>query len=87
MEIVNSITGETKIEGLGKIVSGRDSFTANVEINLESIAHKLKIIHQCYEDNLPEEFSWIENISKEKDPEIIEILDYLIDEKFEKKTN
>ncbi|EGR3257455.1 sporadically distributed protein, TIGR04141 family [Vibrio parahaemolyticus] len=81
MEFLNSLTGESKIEGLGTVISGRDSLTIFINSKLINIYTIIEKVKSLYEKKIPTEFEWIENIYRIKDPEIIELLDSIVDDR------
>ncbi len=74
-DLIQSITGKTKEENFGKTITGRDSLSLSVRIDLSNIQEFLK---QCYKkfesDEYKKDFGWIDQISEVKDPKIIENL-------------
>lgn len=74
-DLIQSITGKTKEEGFGKTITGKDSLSLSVKIDLSNIQEFLKQAYKKYEsDEYKKDFGWIDQISEVKDPKIIENL-------------
>lgn len=74
-DLIQSITGKTKEEKFGKTITGKDSLSLSVKIDLSNVQEFLK---QCYEkfesDEYKKDFGWIDQISEIKDPKTVENL-------------
>ncbi|WP_151811575.1 TIGR04141 family sporadically distributed protein [Acinetobacter bereziniae] len=79
MEMLYAITGVSIVNEFGSQVTGRDALTIAVETNLEDIPRILKESIKRYKMNLPNKFSWVENIHRVRDLDEIEILDLELD--------
>ena len=74
-DLIQSITGKTKEEGFGKTITGKDSLSLSVKVDLSNIQEFLKQAYKKYEsDEYKKDFGWIDQISEVKDPKIIENL-------------
>lgn len=80
MEMLYAITGASLIEEFGSHVTGRDALTIAVEANLSDIPAILIESIKRYRTNLPDKFSWVENINRVRDYDEIEILDLELDQ-------
>ncbi|MCB5185149.1 TIGR04141 family sporadically distributed protein [Methylobacillus gramineus] len=75
MEMLYAVTGASKIPQFGSHVTGRDALTLMVEVNFDTISKILITAYQQYKSSLPPQFSWVDNISRVRDLETMEILD------------
>ncbi|RJP66555.1 MAG: hypothetical protein C4532_15910 [Candidatus Abyssobacteria bacterium SURF_17] len=80
-DLIQSVTGKPKDGKFGKTVTGKDSLSLSVKVNLFDIKDFLK---DCYErfasDDYKEDFGWIDQISEIKNPNTIKRLnDEMID--------
>ncbi len=82
-EMLYAITGVSKVELFGSHVTGRDALTIAVETDLASLPHILLESLRRYRTKLPAKFSWVENISRVRDLDEIEVLDMELDSCFE----
>lgn len=80
MEMLYAVTGASLVEEFGSHVTGRDALTIAVEVRLIDIPNILKESLKRYRSNLPEKFSWVENIHRVRDYDEIEILDLELDQ-------
>ncbi|MCT8124706.1 TIGR04141 family sporadically distributed protein [Alishewanella sp. BS5-314] len=79
MEMLYAVTGTSLVKEFGSYVTGRDALTIAVEINLSHIPAILSKSIKQYRSNLPDKFSWVENINRVRDYDEIEILDLELD--------
>ncbi|WP_215397301.1 TIGR04141 family sporadically distributed protein [Rheinheimera oceanensis] len=79
MEMLYAVTGTSLVKEFGSHVTGRDALTIAVEINLSHIPAILSKSIKQYRSNLPDKFSWVENINRVRDYDEIEILDLELD--------
>jgi len=79
-EMLYAITGASQVPEFGSHITGRDSLTIAVETNLNSLSSILKKAIDKYAENLPEKFSWVENINRVRDSDEIELLDMELDD-------
>lgn len=74
-DLIQSITGKTKEGNFGKTITGKDSLSLSVRVDLSNIQEFLK---QCYKkfesDKYKDDFGWIDQISEIKNPKAIENL-------------
>lgn len=83
-DLIQGITGKTKNEDFGKIVTGKDALNLSVKIDISKIKDFLKDCYARYNsDDYKEEFAWIDQISEIKDPKKIESLDSQLFEKIQ----
>lgn len=80
MEMLYAVTGTSLIKEFGSHVTGRDALTIAVETNLSDIPVILAKAIKQYHSNLPDKFSWVENINRVRDYDEIEILDLELDQ-------
>lgn len=79
MDMLYAITGLSKIEAFGSHVTGRDSLTLSLDVDLEKLSELLEESLRKYEAQLPKEFEWVDNIHKIKDKEQIQTLNQELD--------
>ncbi|MBU1805014.1 MAG: TIGR04141 family sporadically distributed protein [Gammaproteobacteria bacterium] len=79
-EILYAVTGTSTVECFGSIVTGRDALTLIVSMNLEELAEILQEALSRYKQNLPENFEWVDNISRIRDSTICQVLDLELEE-------
>lgn len=78
-DILYALTGASNVELFGSYVTGRDSLTLAVDIDIPKLKNILREAIRRYRKELPPEFSWVENVKKIKDKELVEILDLELD--------
>lgn len=83
LDIVYAVTGISNVPEFGSTVTGRDAFTISVEVDLKGIPAILAKAKEKYEAKLPPQFEWIDNITRVKDLNEIEILDLLLDDELQ----
>lgn len=83
-EMLYAVTGSSLVKEFGSHVTGRDSLTIAVETDLKNIPKILSESLSRYRTNLPDKFSWVENINRVRDLDEIEILDIELDDYFSK---
>jgi uncharacterized protein (TIGR04141 family) len=67
-DLVNAVTGRSKNPALGKMISGRDSLSISVKINLKGICGFLPLCMQQYESkDYQTDFDWIDQIRDIRD--------------------
>ncbi len=75
-DLIQAITGSTELKDFGRMVSGKDSLTLSVNVNISNLHEFLK---KCYEryasDDYKQEFRWIDQIAEIKDSTLKERLD------------
>lgn len=80
MEMLYAVTGTSLVKEFGSHVTGRDALTIAVEAKLSDIPAILSESIKRYRANLPDKFSWVENINRVRDYDEIEILDLELDQ-------
>ncbi len=80
MEMLYAVTGASLVKEFGSHITGRDALTIAVEANLSDIPVILAESIKRYRSNLPDKFSWVENINRVRDYDEIEILDLELDQ-------
>ena len=80
MEMLYAVTGASLVKEFGSHVTGRDALTIAVEAKLSDIPEILSEAIKRYRSNLPDKFSWVENINRVRDYDEIEILDLELDQ-------
>lgn len=80
MEMLYAVTGASLVKEFGSQVTGRDALTIAVEVKLSDIPEILSEAIKRYRSNLPDKFSWAENINRVRDYDEIEILDLELDQ-------
>ncbi|ADZ90931.1 sporadically distributed protein, TIGR04141 family [Marinomonas mediterranea] len=80
MEMLYAVTGISLVKEFGSHVTGRDALTIAVETNLADIPAILSRSIKQYRSDLPDKFSWVENINRVRDYDEIEILDLELDQ-------
>lgn len=74
-DLIQSITGKSKDENFGKIITGKDALNLSAKVDLFNIQDFLKLCFNKFEsDNYKKDFGWIDQISELKDPKILESL-------------
>lgn len=79
-DLVYAVTGACKFPELGTHITGRDALTLMVETELNGIGNILTRALALFEAPLPPAYAWIDNISRVRDQETIELLDLLLDD-------
>ncbi len=78
-DLLRAVTGEPSDSRLGKTISGRDCAVINVRLDFDDIAEKVHLLYQHYQSTTYKaRFEWIDNLSAERDPAILEQLDRLL---------
>lgn len=80
IEMLYAVTGASLVKEFGSHVTGRDALTIAVEAKLSDIPAILSKSIKQYRSNLPDKFSWVENINRVRDYDEIEILDLELDQ-------
>jgi len=71
-DLIKSVTGKTRDEKFGKTITGKDSLSLSVKVNLSNIKEFLILCYEKFKsDKYKEEFGWIDNLSEVKDPNLI----------------
>ncbi|RZI60270.1 MAG: sporadically distributed protein, TIGR04141 family [Pseudomonas sp.] len=84
LEMLYAVTGVSSVEKFGTQITGRDALTILTESNLDGLPEILEEAIHRWEQQLPEDFEWVDNINKVRDNEEIEILDLELDSRFTK---
>ncbi|MFH1614600.1 MAG: TIGR04141 family sporadically distributed protein [Planctomycetota bacterium] len=76
-DLICAITGKTiNKEQFGKTISGKDSLSLSVKVNLSSLKNFLKLCYEKYlSDDYKKNFDWIDQIAEIKDIKLIKELD------------
>ncbi|RUO59205.1 TIGR04141 family sporadically distributed protein [Pseudidiomarina marina] len=80
MDMLYAVTGVSRVPEFGSHVTGRDALTLVLDINLKQLKDVLLEALNKYEEDLPKEFEWVENIQRVKDKELLEVLDLELDD-------
>jgi len=74
-DLIQSITGKTKEDGFGTTITGKDSLSLSVKVDLSNIQDLLKRAYKKYESiEYKKDFGWIDQISEVKDAKTTESL-------------
>ena len=85
-DLIRGITGKSKDEDFGKIVTGKDALSVSVKVNHADVKSFLETCYEKYNsDDYKKNFSWIDKISAIKDPITIEGFDNKLIEKIKNK--
>lgn len=79
-EMLYAVTGVSKVDIFGSHVTGRDALTLVVSVEVEGLVGILKEALSRYKQKLPEKFEWVENISRVRDTDASQVLDYELDD-------
>jgi uncharacterized protein (TIGR04141 family) len=75
-DLIQSITGGTKNEAFGHMVTGKDALSISTKVNITTISSFLKTCFERYTSNdYKKNFDWIDQIAEIKNPKLIEQLD------------
>src|SRR6202044_16183 len=78
-DLVSSVTGKSRIDRLGKTITGKDALSVSVKVDTTNIKDFLEL---CYEQYLSKEykkgFDWIDQISEVRNAVTIETLETLL---------
>ncbi|WP_285276252.1 TIGR04141 family sporadically distributed protein [Halopseudomonas bauzanensis] len=80
MDMLYAVTGASRVPVFGSHVTGRDALTLVLDINLKGLRDVLLEALNKYEEALPKEFEWVENIQRVKDKELLGVLDLELDD-------
>ena len=75
-EIMKGIAGVPREQGYGNHISGRDSLTTSVLMNIYELKEKLTLYYKAYlkDDYKNNGFEWVDNIEHINDPSLLEKL-------------
>lgn len=79
-EMLYAVTGTSREPLFGSTITGRDALTLVTETDALSLHRILDKALERYAAKLPQEFEWVENISKVRDPDELEVLDLLLND-------
>ncbi|MFZ5756938.1 MAG: TIGR04141 family sporadically distributed protein [Pseudomonadota bacterium] len=79
-EILYAITGLSKEPTFGSHVTGRDALTLMVATDIHGIEKILLTALEKYNEKLPQELEWVDNIHKVRDSEEVSVLDLYLDD-------
>jgi uncharacterized protein (TIGR04141 family) len=75
VDILNAITGSSKVEKFGAQLTGRDALTLNIKTNLSELISVLNETYTYYgKEDYKEFFGWVDNFRRVKDEEKLEII-------------
>jgi uncharacterized protein (TIGR04141 family) len=80
LDMVNAITGATDVAVFGGVVTGRDALSISTAASLDDLRAIFEEAQARHASPLPERFSWMDNVSRVKDKDIIGVLDVLLEE-------
>lgn len=75
IEMLYAVTGSSTVELFGSHVTGRDAFTIITSLELDNLYKVLEEALARYKQKLPDVFEWVDNVSKVRDTDHIQILD------------
>ena len=81
-DMVEGITAKTNIEGFGRTVTGKDSISMSVKIDISNIKEFLNKCYKIYMNgSYKENFGWIDQMLEIRDRKLIDSLNYKLIEK------
>ncbi|KMZ12450.1 hypothetical protein BHUM_03922c [Candidatus Burkholderia humilis] len=80
LDMVNAITGASNVAVFGSVVTERDALSISTAAKIDDLRAIFREAQARHALPLPEQFSWMDNVSKVKDPVIVELLDVLLEE-------
>ncbi|AVX87033.1 sporadically distributed protein, TIGR04141 family [Pseudomonas koreensis] len=80
-DMLYAITGESMVSIFGTQITGRDALVICPEVTLDTLSDILFEALERFKMKLPENFEWVDNISKIKDPDVALLLDMELDER------
>lgn len=83
-EMLYAVTGTSTVKCFGSQVTGRDALTLTVSTNLDGLAEILQEALSRYRQKLPENFEWVDNVSRVRDSATCQILDLELDDVLDK---
>lgn len=85
-DLISSVTGKTRDEKFGKIITGKDALNGNTKIDITNIVEFLSHCLDRYEsDDYKKDFEWIDQISDVRNKKLEEELNLLLVDKLNKK--
>jgi uncharacterized protein (TIGR04141 family) len=83
-DLVSSVTGKSRIDQLGKTITGKDALSVSVKVDATNIKEFLKLSYEQYlSEEYKKAFDWIDQISDVRNALTIETLDALLLKKIE----
>ena len=79
-EMLYAVTGASKEPVFGSHVTGRDALTVVVETSADGFSKVLLTALDKYNAKLPQEFDWVDNINKVRDPDDLDLLDLYLND-------
>jgi len=80
LEMLYAVTGASTVELFGPQVTGRDALTIMTETSLDDICNILMEAYARYKSKLPSKFEWVDNISRVRNTEEIQIIELELDQ-------
>ncbi|HGM5460127.1 TPA: TIGR04141 family sporadically distributed protein [Serratia marcescens] len=80
LDILSTLTGKSNVDIFGDIVTGKDSLIITPPVSIDSLQSVLSEALSRFNQKLPKEFEWIDNISKVKDKDLSDVLDLELNE-------
>lgn len=75
-DLLNEVTGKSKVAKLGNIITGRESFHSKVEVTYEDVFDILKDLLAYYKKtDYKADFEWVDNVKGVVDKKLIETLE------------
>ena len=71
-DILRSITGKPHNEDYGNTVSGKDTLSISIPMDIDELGEKLELYLDAYQDTRYKSigFAWVDNVNEIRDPEI-----------------
>ncbi|WP_220813123.1 TIGR04141 family sporadically distributed protein [Pseudomonas paralcaligenes] len=79
-EMLYAVTGASMVDVFGAQVTGRDALTLIVSMELDGLPAILKEALSRYKKKLPDNFEWVDNVSRVRDSVMAQILDLELDD-------
>ena len=84
-DLISSVTGKSKDQKLGKIITGKDALSVSVKVNIHNIKGFLGYCLERYKSqDYKKDFSWIDQITEIRAPKQAEALNQQLLEKLNK---
>lgn len=79
-DMLYAITGTSKEPLLGATITGRDALTIVVETDAKGLPRILRKALERYAAKIPQEFEWVDNVSRVRDQDELLMLDLLLND-------